>query len=97
MDANTPPQQSCTVLGKPLNFNITFLTLQFFRTCFGFLIFNLFCDIVFYSMLHHNYVSSEFCTLDHYWNVMKGVLSLNHPISLEVDQLAMYEGVLISP
>lgn len=34
-------------------------------------------------------LSSEFCTLDQHWNVMNGVLSLNHPIRLEVDELAM--------
>jgi len=85
MDANTPPQQTCTVLGKLLNFNfnITFLTLQFFRTCFGFLVSNLSCGIVFDTL------SSEFCTLDQHWNVMNGLLSLNHPIRHEVDELAM--------
>lgn len=65
------------------NFNITFLTLQIFRACFGFLILNLSCGIVFDTL------SLEFCTLNQYWNVMKGVLNLNHPIRLEVDELAM--------
>jgi len=44
---------------------------------------------VFDSLLNHSYVSSEFCTLDQYRNVMNGVHSLNHPIRFDVDQLAM--------